>query len=174
MTIIKNNSIHIIFNCVAIAEQITLGDFWLFKQIHPREFLEKVWKGPKINNNNNNDSNNNNNNKNNVKKVSHLEKMILRFNETHKYVILTIISCKSLKERMQMLCHFIDVCESLLDNFNNYFSLMSVFSALDRMILVFLNINLRKKPHKNNLQKQFQPFKITKMSTKHIKQHLYL
>eukprot|EP01084_Bolivina_argentea_P099786 179321_1 len=97
-----------------VAAQITLKDFEHFCRIHSRDFLNKVWKKKKQK----------------KQQCIDLQQMIDRFNKINRYIVLCIVVCKKLSDRVLIIQHLIDVCFNLLE-LHNFFSLMAVFSALD-------------------------------------------
>ena len=80
-------------NAIEYAKQLTLLDWESFKHITPREFLAKVMQ------------------KKQTEKWIQLKLLIDRFQQTHQYVLVSIIAAKDLTARVEMIDFFIFVAE---------------------------------------------------------------
>ena len=123
-----------------IANQITLINFNIFKQINPRECISQSWKM-----------------KNKEEIAPNILKMINQFNQIIKFIQLKILQEKTLKNRIKSISKIIKICDKLL-KIENYYAFAAVLNALlsspiDRLEYVWKNIN------KNNI-KLLETFKI--------------
>ena len=108
-------------NAIEYAKQLTLLDWECFVHITPRQFLAKVML------------------KKEKEKWVQLKLFIDRFQQTHQYVIVSIIAAPNLTARVEMIDFFIFVAESLL-KLNNLYSFMAVCTALDSINVQKLKI----------------------------------
>ena len=108
-------------NAEEYAKQLTLLDWESFITIDPRTCLYKILK------------------KKQAKKWLAVKLFIDRFQQTHQYVIVSIVAAPDLKARIEMIEFFMFVAETLL-KLNNLYSFMAVCTALDSVNVQKLKI----------------------------------
>ena len=103
------------------AKQLTLLDWNIFSNIGLRQILYKVMR------------------KQYTDKYETLTLFIDRFQQTHQYVIVAIVTAPSLSARVEMIDFFVFVAEALL-KLNNMYSFMAVCTALTSLSIERLRI----------------------------------
>jgi hypothetical protein len=96
-----------------LAEQLTLIELKMFKQIREREFLNLNWKRPDLKRN-----------------ARHIVKMVERFNKVSYWVATRIVRESDLKRRCSILKRFIIMAERCAE-LNNFNTLMEVLAGLN-------------------------------------------
>jgi len=94
-----------------IARQMTIMESELFKAIKPWEYLN--W-----------------NSKEKAQKAPNVLNMIRKFNQVSKWVQTELVKLDNVKQRVAVMCRFLEICEYLRD-LNNYNGLMEILSGLN-------------------------------------------
>ncbi|KAJ3292009.1 hypothetical protein HDU76_007203 [Blyttiomyces sp. JEL0837] len=97
----------------AIALQLTLMDGEYFSKITKDELLNMGWSGPQK-----------------MSLAPNITKKIDAFNALSKFVIVSILSTKSTRDRIKLLKGHIKVAQHALETFKNYDAVVSIVSAL--------------------------------------------
>jgi len=96
-----------------LAQQICLHNFGLFRNIHPIEFLNVIWKKPGDDD-----------------VTPSLNFFIARFDKESYWSATEIVSEKDLKKRIKVLSKFIHIAQKSLE-LHNYFSLFALIAGLN-------------------------------------------
>ncbi|ORX83849.1 ras GEF [Anaeromyces robustus] len=107
------------FDEETIAKQLCLHDFELFKNIHPIEYLNAIWKAKKSDDEENDEDN-----------TPNLDFFISRFDKESYWVATEICVIPELKKRIQMLKKWILTANECIKN-NNFFSFFSIVAGLN-------------------------------------------
>ncbi len=112
------------FSSNSIAKELTMIEWEIFKEIAPREFLNKAWQR-----------------ENNKLIAPNIIKMINRFNEV-SYWVATEILTKNKKTQVKVIKKFIKIAYLCL-HFGNFNSMMEILSGLNSNSISRLKVTLR-------------------------------
>ncbi|ORY16197.1 ras GEF [Neocallimastix californiae] len=118
VSIILQDSILKNYNEVTIVQHLCLFDFNLFKEIHPIEYLNVIWKTKKNDSEDDNEDN-----------TPNLDKFVSRFNKESYWVATEICNIQDLKKRTNMLKKWIIIANVYIKS-NNFYSFFSIISGL--------------------------------------------
>jgi len=118
VSIILQDSILKNYNEVTIVQHLCLFDFNLFKEIHPIEYLNVIWKTKKNDSEDDNEDN-----------TPNLDKFVSRFNKESYWVATEICNIQDLKKRTNMLKKWIIIANECIKS-NNFYSFFSIISGL--------------------------------------------
>jgi len=102
-----------------IAQHLCLHDFELFKNIHPIEYLNAIWKAKKTDDEDFNEEN-----------TPNLDFFIQRFDKESYWVATEICTIPELKKRIHMLKKWILIANECIKR-NNFFSFFSIVAGLN-------------------------------------------
>ncbi|KAJ3408579.1 hypothetical protein HDV05_004940 [Chytridiales sp. JEL 0842] len=95
-----------------IAQQLCVHNFKIFRNIHPIEFLQQIWKRED-------------------EETPSLNFFIERFDKESYWAVTEIVSQKDMKKRVNVLKNFILTAKACQDN-NNFFSMFAIVAGLSQ------------------------------------------